>query len=163
MYTRILVALDGSEFAEQVVPHVEALATTFGSVVTLVRATTSDRSLMHPPAHMVPASGLLADHITMVEAEHQAASSYLADVAQQLSNRNVTVAWEVVPGSAADVIVAVAGRLPADLIAMTTHGEGGLGRLVFGSVADAVLRRAPCPILLVRVNKPHRAPHAERA
>jgi nucleotide-binding universal stress UspA family protein len=35
---------------------------------------------------------------------------------------------------------------------MTTHGRGGLGRAVFGSVAEAVLRQAPCPVLLVRIN-----------
>ena len=161
MYTRILVALDGSEFAEQVLPHVEALATTFGSVVTLLRATTPDQSLIHPTAQMMPASGPITDPIPIAEAERCAAAMYLADVAQQLSNRNFTVAYEVVPGSAGDVIVQVAGRLQADLIAMTTHGQGRLGRLVFGSVADAVLRRAPCPILLVRVSKPQRAPHAE--
>ena len=161
MYTRILVALDGSEVAEQVLPHVEALATTFGSAVTLLRATTPDQSLIHPTAHMMPASGPITDPIPIGEVERRAAALYLADVAQQLSNRNVMVAYEVVPGSAGDVVVQVAGRLQADLIALTTHGHGKLGRLVFGSVADAVLRRAPCPILLVRVSKPHRAPHAE--
>ncbi len=55
MYMRIVVGLDGSEFAEQVLPHVEALATKFGSAVTLLRATTIDRTLVHLPAHMMPA------------------------------------------------------------------------------------------------------------
>jgi nucleotide-binding universal stress UspA family protein len=36
---------------------------------------------------------------------------------------------------------------------MTTHGRGGLGRVVFGSTADSVLRHAPCPVLLVRVSE----------
>ena len=151
MYRHILVALDGSEFAEQVLPHVTALATEFGSVVTLLRATSSDRSLIYRPANPQAASGPIPQATTMVESEHREASTYLADIAQQLSNQNFTVANEVVPGAAADVIVEVAGRVHADLIAITTHGEGGFGRLFFGSVADVVLRRAPCPILLVRV------------
>ncbi len=88
----------------------------------------------------------------MVEAERHAASTYLADVTQRLSDQNIAVEYEVVPGGAAEVIVESAVGLQADLIAMTTHGEGGLGRLVFGSVAGAVLHRAPCPILLVRVS-----------
>ena len=155
MYTRIVVGLDGSEFAEKVLPHVEALATRFGSVVTLLRATTWDRTLIQPSANMMPASGPITHTIPIVEAEGNAASRYLSGIAQQLSNPSFTVEYEVVPGSAADVIVEVAGRVQADLIAMTTHGEGGLGRLVFGSVAGAVLHRAPCPILLVRVAGPH--------
>ncbi len=152
MYTRIVVGLDGSKFAEQVLPHVEVLAAKFGSVVTLLRATTIDRTLVHLPMHMMPAGVPATNSISMVEADRHATSTYLADVTQRLSNQNFAVEHEVVPGSPADVIVEVAGRLHADLIAMTTHGEGGLGRLVFGSVADAVLHRAPCPILLVRVS-----------
>ena len=108
---------------------------------------------------MLSASGPLPDLIPMVEAERHAASSYLTEVGQQLSRQNVTVASEVVPGAAAEVIVQVAGQVQADLIAMTTHGAGGLGRLVFGSVADGVLRRAPCPVLLVRVREAQGALH----
>ena len=46
-----------------------------------------------------------------------------------------------------------AREIGADLSAMTSHGRSGLGRLVFGSVANAVPRRAPCPALLVRVRE----------
>lgn len=51
----------------------------------------------------------------------------------------------------ASAILESAQQLEADLIAMTTHGRGGLGRLVLGSVADEVVRHAVCPLLLVRV------------
>ncbi len=77
MYMRIVVGLDGSEFAEQVLPHVEALATKFGSAVTLLRATTIDRTLVHLPAHMLPAGFPATNPIAMVEAERHAASTYL--------------------------------------------------------------------------------------
>ncbi len=153
MYKRILVTLDGSEFAERVLPHVEALAAKFGSVVVLVRATTPDRSLIIPAAGAMRAGGPTTDPITIAEAEQRAASLYLDGIMQQLTGRNLTVEYEVVQGDAAGAIVEAAGRLRADLIAMTTHGEGGLRRLVFGSVADAVLHRASCPILLVRVHE----------
>jgi universal stress protein A len=62
------------------------------------------------------------------------------------------VKWEVLDemGPPAEVIVAVATRLPADLIVMVTHGRRGLARLVEGSIAEKVLRHAPCPVLAVR-------------
>ena len=54
-------------------------------------------------------------------------------------------------GSAEHVIVDRAKALDISLILMTTHGRSGLGRMFFGSVADSVLRHAPCPVLLVRI------------
>jgi universal stress protein A len=53
-------------------------------------------------------------------------------------------------GKPADVIAEVAAKLPADLIVMVTHGRRGLARLVEGSIAEKVLRTAPCPVLAVR-------------
>jgi len=53
-------------------------------------------------------------------------------------------------GEPADVIADVATKLPADLIVMVTHGRRGLARLIEGSIAEKVLRNAPCPVLAVR-------------
>jgi nucleotide-binding universal stress UspA family protein len=53
-------------------------------------------------------------------------------------------------GPPADVIAEVAKTLPADLIVMVTHGRRGLARIVEGSIAERVLRSAPCPVLAVR-------------
>jgi universal stress protein A len=62
------------------------------------------------------------------------------------------VKWEILDqmGEPADVISDVATKLPADLIVMVTHGRRGLARLVEGSIAEKVLRNAPCPVLAVR-------------
>jgi len=62
------------------------------------------------------------------------------------------VKWEILDqmGEPADVIDDVATKLPADLIVMVTHGRRGLARLVEGSIAEKVLRNAPCPVLAVR-------------
>jgi universal stress protein A len=62
------------------------------------------------------------------------------------------VPWEILDemGQPAEVIVNVAQRLPADLIVMVTHGRHGLARLVEGSIAEKVLRQAPCPVLAER-------------
>jgi nucleotide-binding universal stress UspA family protein len=53
-------------------------------------------------------------------------------------------------GNEAEVILRVAQEVPCDLIVMGTHGRSGLGRLLVGSVAEAVLRKAPCPVLTVK-------------
>ncbi len=56
-------------------------------------------------------------------------------------------------GDARAVIEAVARKLGADLIVMGTHGRRGLKRLLLGSVAESVIRTAPCPVLLVRATE----------
>jgi len=53
-------------------------------------------------------------------------------------------------GDAAAEILRLAEEIPCDLIVMGTHGRSGVGRLLMGSVAEAVLRKAPCPVLTVR-------------
>jgi nucleotide-binding universal stress UspA family protein len=60
--------------------------------------------------------------------------------------------WEILDemGQPAEVIAETATKLPADLIVMVTHGRRGLARLVEGSVAEKVLRSAPCPVLAIR-------------
>jgi nucleotide-binding universal stress UspA family protein len=153
MYRRILVALDGSATAEQVLPHVEALAERFGSTVVLLRAVTPPERLM--AAVVEPGTGVGVDPETFQnigQAERADAREYLEKTAQRLEARGLSVDIEAPEADAADVIVARASEQDVDLIAMTTHGRGGLGRLIFGSVAEAVLRAAPCPVLLVRVH-----------
>ncbi|MBI3967758.1 MAG: universal stress protein [Chloroflexi bacterium] len=150
MYTHLFVALDGSELAERVLPHVAALAQQFGSTVTLVRAS-------RPPSTIVTAAAgdpLLGvvDPTPIVQDERHEALEYLVARAKQLGSRGLQIGYEQPEGPAGEVIVQRARELGADLIAMTTHGRGGLGRVIFGSVADEVLRHAPCPILLVRVS-----------
>lgn len=151
MYKQILVPLDGSEVAEQVWPHVEALAEKFGSAITLLRA------IMPPviPVAVPPMGPPVTPSTTKVymeamEAEREAASEYLSTFAEPLRKRGLQVTPELTDGPAAGAILGRAATVGADLIAMTTHGRSGLERLVLGSVAEEVTRRAPCPVLLVR-------------
>ncbi len=157
MYSRILVPLDGSDLAEQVLPHAEAIAAKFGSTITLLLATDLPRVFLQTGAAPggMPVAVPVLNPSPIVEGEHEAAVGYLDAVAQRLRATGVAVNYEQLDGAAAEVILERARQLPADLIAMTTHGRGGLGRLVYGSVADAVLRRAPCPVLLVRIHEEH--------
>ncbi len=160
-YPRILVPLDGSELAERIVPHVEQLARKFGSTVILLQATPSPEMALTDAtsaAGIVPGVGTIPvavptlDPFSRAEAERREASEYLEGVARYLQAQGFNVEWECPVGPAAAIIVQRARQLGVALIALTTHGRGGVGRLVFGSVADRVLRTAPCPILLVRIS-----------
>ncbi len=154
MYEQIVVALDGSPLAEQILPHVEALAEKFNSTVTLVRAMLSAAqiaAMLEPSVGGVPLDPTLIEET--IDIERAEATSYLSQVASALRQRDLKVETESAEGPADDVIAECAERVKADLVALTTHGRSGLSKLVFGSVADGVLRKAPCPALLVRVRE----------
>jgi nucleotide-binding universal stress UspA family protein len=97
--------------------------------------------------------GQVIDPTPIVQAEQTSAIDYLNGVAARLRELNLTVDIEHPEGNAADAIVDRARALGVNLILMTTHGRGGLGRAVFGSVADSVIRHSPCPVLLIRVQQ----------
>jgi len=79
---------------------------------------------------------------------------YLTAIAAELRAKGLRVDTQVRVGTnAVEEILAGARDVGADLIAMTTHGRGGLGRLLFGSVAEAVLRQADIPVFLMRQTK----------
>ena len=152
MYERILVALDGSELAESILPHVEALGRALGSTLVLMRATMPAEKVISGlnAGVMVPAADIV-DPMPMIDAERDAVDSYLTTVAERLEAQGLRIHTEEPEGPAADAILQVADDLDADLIAMTTHGRTGMKRLVFGSVAGEVLHRSTRPLLLVRV------------
>ena len=156
MYEHLLVALDGSDTAERVLPHVEALAASFGSTVTLLQAVVSAETLIAETSSGGTGVGDAASSIDptpIVDADRESASAYLAKVEARLRQNGISVNSEHPEGTAQDVIVERAKSLGTDLIMMTTHGRSGLGRMFFGSVADSVLRHASCPVLIVRVTE----------
>jgi universal stress protein A len=91
----------------------------------------------------------MPQYVDLIKRQESLDREKLTAIAQQ---HLADVKWEILDemGEPADVITAVATKLPADLIVMVTHGRRGLARLVEGSVAEKVLRGAPCPVLAVR-------------
>ena len=79
---------------------------------------------------------------------------YLRGVEKRLSDAGLKVRSEVLMGDPANELIKYADRNPFNLIAMSTHGRSGLGRWVYGSVADRILHGVSSPIFLVR---PHRS------
>jgi nucleotide-binding universal stress UspA family protein len=154
MYEHLLVGLDGSSVAERVLEHTLALATAFGSTVTLLRATDAIETLIAETATSSSNFGNIGpvmDPTPIMEAEQEDAVEYLNGLAARLHEHNVTVSTEHPEGDAAELLVERAKELGVSLILLTTHGRSGLGKVVFGSVADSVIRHAPCAVLLVKV------------
>jgi nucleotide-binding universal stress UspA family protein len=130
MYTRILVPLDGSELAEQILPYARFFAEALRIPVGLLR--------VNEPGSMVP------------DALARGGADYLADVAESFFAGSVAVSRHVEIGKPAEVIVERAGAESGTLIAMATHGLSGIQRLFLGSVAYKVVHMAKDPLLLIR-------------
>ncbi len=142
MYKKILVPLDGSEFAEAVLPHVRELALCTGAEIVLLRVAVRP---MYTGAASEPPSTVAA-----LNESDQEPAAYLERVAGELREQGLKVTTEVCTGPVAETILEYAEGVHADLVAMSTHGRSGLARWFIGSVADKVVRAAKLPVLLAR-------------
>jgi nucleotide-binding universal stress UspA family protein len=146
MYKRVLVPLDGSRLAEGILPLVLLITGPLDLEVVLVRVV--------PPITPQALEGTDPFMVDVVATRLEEAREYLAGVAANLRKRGVRVISEARTGEPVTELVVAAAREPgADLIAMTTHGRSGFGRLLFGSVAEAVLRQAKVPVLMMRLTE----------
>ena len=146
LFRRILVPLDGSALADSVLDHIVSLATTDITVYVLLTVTSPYSPLEYAGADIDPLSGRSHE-----ELQREAALAYLDSVADELRSSGALV--EVLVEShhhAAHGILAVASEHTVDLIALSTHGRGSVGRLIHGSVADKVVRGATVPVLVYR-------------
>jgi nucleotide-binding universal stress UspA family protein len=139
MLSRIVVPLDGSPTAEEILPHLRRILRQVDAEVVLVRSS-NPVALGVPPAVLDAAVG--------------EAWSYLGRIAAQLVEQGLRARSRVELGPAAAQIVRVADAERASMIALTTHGRSGTSRAVLGSVAEDILRRTPVPVLAVRAQNP---------
>jgi nucleotide-binding universal stress UspA family protein len=139
---KVLVALDGSMPSEAMLRFVLEIAGPLDMTVLLLRVVEPLTPVMAPDVYTAPYED--------VEERRRDAEEYLAPIAAALRARGVATAWAVRRGRAAEEILAAAEESGVDMIAMATHGRPGLGRLLFGSVAEAVLRCANVPVFLMR-------------
>ncbi len=149
-FHEIIVALDGSSFAEQVLPHALSLAHAASARLLLLRVV---EPLTAPapelPVAYIPAAEVFGEttRVLMTRAE-----DYVTALAQRLRKENpsLDVRGEVcLSESPASTIIEAANREHAEVVALATHGRG-VSRLVIGSVADKVLRGGPGAVLAVR-------------
>lgn len=144
-FGHILVTLDGSAESREILPFAGALALSSGARITLFRVI---------PPHF-PLSSPFTTHSSHgfqgLEEEGKAAREFLEREAGLLRDGGLEVQAQIVTGShPAEGILAHAETMGVDLIAMATHGRGGVARLILGSVADKVIRGGTVPVLLHR-------------
>ncbi len=136
MLKTILVPLDGSALAERALPYAVTLARATGAHLFLTRAAL---------ARTLPGTDAGEAEVEVVED----AEGYLTQVVAQIPP-GVAAQTGVFYGDPVTAILEETSLREADLIAMATHGRSGLGRWVYGSVAEGVIQRSPVPVLLVR-------------
>jgi nucleotide-binding universal stress UspA family protein len=148
-FKRIAVPLDGSTLAEQILPRVLALATLEEAEITLLQVVIAQSTVIADP------------NLPSWNKDISLAQAYLVRVAGRLRRKGVAVTTDIVIGeNVASAIGDFASREKIDLIAIATHGRGGLARMVRGSVADAVMHSSRLSML---VFKPDNAAASETA
>ena len=154
MYDRILVPLDGSPLAEAVLPHAEGLASTLGSRIHLVQVVHQLSQLvgLAGPSDATAALPAINMEVLIETTEREAvmADAYLQRVAEGLQSRGLEATWEVRRGNPGSELIQCVQDQDIQLVAISTHGRAGLGRFLFGSVANRVAREAGVPVLLIR-------------
>lgn len=168
----ILVPLDGSALAEQVLPYVYALAPVINADIHLLRVVkdvkhNADADLVNTIASMYGTNDPLVTELQyqmdLLDQRRLAAQNYLTARAEALGADGLIVTTEVRVGPPADVIVEVAETAHVTMIAMVTHGYSGLKRWALGSVTDKVIHATATPVLVVRgQEKPATQPYALR-
>jgi nucleotide-binding universal stress UspA family protein len=141
---RILVPTDFSKSSANALTYGAAFATRFGAELHLLHVV-QDLALFIPEAVMVA-----PPMVPPVEQFISAARIALDRAVKDLGVMEVRIIPEVAEGAPFEEIVRFAREQNIDLIVMGTHGHTGLAHLFLGSVADKVVRRAPCPVLTVR-------------
>jgi nucleotide-binding universal stress UspA family protein len=139
MFKKILVPLDGSDLAAQILPQVETLAKQFSAQVTLLAVGSSDTC---PTPSGTIKEGAACPEIPLAR--------YLEQTTGKLRTQGVEATWVYRQGNPAKEIVAYAAEDAMDLIAIASHGGGQIAWLL-GSVAQKVITHAPVAVLLLRV------------
>jgi universal stress protein A len=141
----ILLPTDFSECGNYALAYATSLARTFGSKILCIH-------VIEPMVPTVGYSGMteplpIADISDQLE---DSAERELPKLAECEECAGLDVEEVIVHGEAASEIVRVATERKVDLIVVSSHGRTGLGRILFGSTAEAVVRHAPCPVLVVK-------------
>ena len=144
---RILCPTDFSEFARRALHQAVPLARWYGAPLTA----------LHVVPAAVPVDGMFPYALPPLanEGVRSRLEGELREFVAPAREAGVACDTALREGAVAGQILEMARSLPADLLVMGTHGQGGLERLVLGSVTESVLRKAPCPVLTI--------PHEERA
>ncbi|HSN29175.1 MAG TPA: universal stress protein [Kofleriaceae bacterium] len=142
--TSIVVGVDLSVPSEQAVDRAAALAQLHGAKLVLVHGQADDAAIAHTDNAMVEQLGEVTAAVRAEEARR------LGERVAQLASKGLDVELASRVGAPGEVVANVASELHAELIVVGTHGHTGISRFLLGSVATAVLRHAPCDVLVCR-------------
>ena len=145
MYRKILVPLDGSPKSEQSLPVAQQLAEPMGSEVCLLVAVDLGKVLFVNRTDKLP-----TDFERLGEQQLAEAQKYLEEIQQRLQGSGIKVSIHVEQADPRDAIINFAKEEKVDLVVMNSAGKSNWMRWISGSIADQVLRSAPCPVLVVR-------------
>jgi nucleotide-binding universal stress UspA family protein len=146
VFKRILHATDFSSASRPALAKAIALARQNGAPLSIVHAL---------PPTIVPVGGEIAyippgTYEAIDQSARQYAHKQLTAVAERAKKAGVRVTMLVLDGAPHDQILRAVRRTRADLVVIGTHGRTGLAKVLLGSVAERVIRLAPCPVLTVR-------------
>ena len=151
MFEKILICLDGSKAAEQIIPYVTVEAERLKSKLVLLRVVSLPEVTVPISVPGVP-GGPISTLGTMkqMQPRENDAENYLKPIAESLRQKGHDVEYEVVPGMPGEAIVRYAVENEITLIAIGTHGHNVARRFLVGSTADYVIRHSNIPVLTIR-------------
>jgi nucleotide-binding universal stress UspA family protein len=154
MFEKILVCLDGSSAAEEILSYVIDEALSYRSKVVLLRVVSLPEITVPIGIPGQPGTPMTTEGtIRRTRNEESEAAEYLKRIAEPMREKGLDVEYVVLPGIAGETITNYGQENGFEQIASATHGHGGLRHLVIGSTADFVLHHSSLPILIVRPRK----------
>jgi nucleotide-binding universal stress UspA family protein len=153
MFKKVLVCLDGSSLAEEILPYIAGESHSFGKVILLkVLATPGVNLPLGIPGEAIGTvqTGAMLSHL---QKEMEETPAYLEEKAQPLRDKGIDVECVVLQGIASQAIIDYARNNEVGLIAIATHGHSGLRQIALGSTAEYLLKHSGLPVLMVTPGK----------
>lgn len=145
----ILVPLDGSEYGEKALEYAAELARAFDSTIHLLRVVDTPSAYAMFSRHMeAAATGEVLNEI--IESMRREAKEYLTSKAQELEAEGFSIVVKTVDGYPGESVIEHERHGHFQLVVMTTAGRSGVSRVVFGSVAERVLKLGRSPVMMIR-------------
>jgi len=143
MYHKILVPLDGSKRADRIIPHVEELARRYKAKVIFLQVV-EYKTIPTTEGAFISLSDQEFDQVK------KRAQKHLEAIRGEFREKNIESRTHVSYGPVVEGIINLAAQEGVDLIALASHGRGGLSRVFYGSVAAGLLHRVDRPLLIIR-------------
>ena len=143
MYQKILVPLDGSKRADKIIPHVEGLAKRYKAKVIFLQV------IEYKTIPTAESAFISLSNQEFEEAKERT-EKHLKGLQGEFREKNIESRTHVTYGPVVEGIINLAAQEGVDLIALASHGRGGLSRVFYGSVAAGLLHRVDRPLLIIR-------------